>query len=232
MADITNVSTTRNELLSHKQQLNLTHAGYDLLDKKRLALMQEIMRLQDEVVRLASELQSMTAQSRRSLAKAEALVGTAGVRSASNGKKHEINIELEDSLLMGVHVPRIKRDSAQREFYDRDICITGTSPVIDEAAESYEQSVDGMIALADGEFQLSKLMKEILRTTRRLKALEHIIIPRLQAEYHYISMALEERERSEHFSMKLAKKLIDRRNQAARERREKEWAMQGEDPAQ
>jgi H(+)-transporting ATP synthase, vacuolar type, subunit D len=182
--------------------------------------MQEILRLQDEVVSLAGELQNLTAQSRRSLAKAEALVGAAGVRSAANGKKHEINVELEDNLLMGLHVPRIKRNSARREFYDRDICVTGTSPVIDEAAESYEMNVDGMIALADGEFRLSKLMKEIMRTTRRLKALEHIIIPRLLAEYHYISMALEERERSEHFSMKLAKKLISRKNQLARERRE------------
>jgi V/A-type H+-transporting ATPase subunit D len=78
---------------------------------------------------------------------------------------------------MGLHVPHIKRETARREFYDRDICITGTSPVLDEAAESYELNVDGMIGLADGEFRLSKLMKEVLRTTRRLKALEHIVIP-------------------------------------------------------
>lgn len=221
MADITNISTTRSELLIRKQQIELTRAGYDLLDKKRMALMQEILRLQNEVVNLASELQNMTAKSRRSLAKAEALIGTSGVRSAAMGKKHEILVELEDSIIMGVHVPRIKPHSAQREFYDRDFCITGTSPVVDEAAESFELNVDGMVSLADGEFRLSKLMKEVLRTTRRLKALEHIIIPRLQTEYHYISMALEERERSEHFSLKLAKKLITRKYQAARENREK-----------
>ena len=220
MADISNISTTRNELLTRKQQLELTRAGYDLLDKKRMALMQEILRLQDEVVTLATDLQIMTSKSRRALAKAEALIGTSGVRSSSMGKKHEIKIELEDDMVMGVHVPKIQNTSAMREFYDRDLCITGTSPVVDEAAESFEQNVDGIIGLADGEFRLSKLMKEILRTTRRLKALEHIIIPRLQAEYNYISMALEERERSEHFSMKLAKKLITRKNEAARAKRE------------
>jgi V/A-type H+-transporting ATPase subunit D len=224
MADISNISTTRAELLSRKQQLELTHAGYDLLDKKRMALMQEIMRLQDEVVRLATDLQNMTARSRRNLAKAEALIGTSGVRSAAMGKKHEIEVDLEDSVIMGIHVPRIKRNSAQREFYDRDICITGTSPVVDEAAHSFEMNVDGIIGLADGEFRLSKLMKEVLRTTRRLKALEHIIIPRLETEYRYISTSLEERERSEHFSLKLAKKLITRKYKLARERREKELA--------
>jgi V/A-type H+-transporting ATPase subunit D len=209
MTDVSNISTTRNELLIRKEQLKLTKAGYDLLDKKRLALMQEVLRLQDEVVELAAALQQTTAQSRRAYAKAEALVDEAGMASAAMGKKHDVELDLIDFQIMGVHVPRIKPHTALREFYDRDICIIGTSPVIDEVAESYEKNIEEIINLADGEVRLSKLMKEILRTTRRLKALEHIIIPRLKREYSYISMALEERERSEHFSLKLAKKLIE-----------------------
>ncbi len=219
MADISNTNITRNELLIRKEQISLTRAGYELLDKKRLALLQEILRLQEEVILLASDLQTLTSHSRRALAKAEALIGTAGVRAAAMGKKHEIHIEMQDTLLMGVHVPHLRRESAQREFFDRDICITGTSPVVDEAALAYEMNVDGMVRLADGELRLSRMMKEVLRTTRRLKALEHIVIPRLQAEYHQISIALEERERSQHFSLKLAKKLITRRYEKAREKR-------------
>ena len=209
MTNISNISTTRNELLIHKKQIELTEAGYDLLDKKRLALMQEILRLQDEVVELATTLQGFSAQSRRAYAKAEALIGETGVISAAMGKKHDVDLDLVDSQIMGVHVPRIKPHTALREFYDRDICVVGTSPVVDEVAESYERNIEGMINLADGEVQLAKLMKEILRTTRRLKALEHIIIPRLRKEYAYIRMALEERERAQHFTLKLAKKLID-----------------------
>ena len=211
MTDISNISTTRNELLIHKQQIKLTEAGYDLLDKKRVALLQEVLRLQDEVVEIATTLQGLTAQSRRSYAKAEALVGETGVSSAAMGKKHDVELDLVDSQIMGVDIPRIKPHTALREFYERDICIVGTSPVIDEAAESYERNIEGIINLADGEVQLAKLMKEILRTTRRLKALEHIIIPRLRKEYAYIRMALGERERSQHFSLKLAKKLIEKK---------------------
>ena len=209
MIDVSNISTTRSELLIRKQQIKLTKAGYDLLDKKRIALMQEILHLQKEVVELATILQGLSAQSRRSYAKAEALIGETGVNSAAMGKKHDVDLELVDSQIMGIHVPRIKPYIAQREFYDRDICIVGTSPVVDETAESFEKNIEGMVNLADGEVRLAKLMKEILRTTRRLKALEHIIIPRLRGEYSYISMALEERERAQHFSLKLAKKLIE-----------------------
>ena len=219
MVEVSNISITRNELLIRKNQIELTQAGYNLLDKKRLALLQEIMRLQDKVVQMATELEKMTAVSRRYLAKAEALIGDTGVRSAAMGKKHEINIELEDRLIMGVHVPKLKMESARREFYERDISVTGTSPVVDETAEAYEKNVDGIISLADGEIQLARLLNEILRTTRRLKALEHIIIPRLKAEYKYISNALDERERSEHYSLKLAKKLLERKYRSMRKRR-------------
>ena len=211
MTDVSNISTTRNELLIRKQQISLTEAGYDLLDKKRMALLQEILRLQDEVVRLATELEQKTAQSKRSYAKAEALVGDSGVSSAAMGKKHDVDLELIDSQIMGVHVPRIKPHTAIRKFYDRDINIVGTSPVIDEVAEAYERNIESIIELADGEVQLARLMKEILKTTRRLKALEHIIIPRLKEELSYIRMALEERERSQHFTLRLAKKLTEKK---------------------
>lgn len=220
MTDISNISITRNELLQRKRQLELTRAGYDLLDKKRLALLQEILRLQDEVVRRAFELETRSSKSRRALAKAEALIGEAGVRAAAMGKKREINIEMDDSLLMGVHVPKMRVETAEREFYDRDIGITGTSPVVDEAAEAFEQNLDAILQLADGEIQLTRLLNEILRTTRRLKALEHIVIPRLQSESTYIANALDERERSEHFSLKLAKKLLERKYVVRRKRRD------------
>jgi V/A-type H+-transporting ATPase subunit D len=211
MADVSNLSATRSELLIRKERIAVTKAGYDLLDRKRLALLQEILRLQDEVVELAIQLQDLSAISRKSLARAEALIGEAGLGSAAMGKKHDLALDLVDSQVMGVHVPSIKVIDAQREFYDRDICIIGTSPVVDEAAESYEKNIEGILSLADGEIRLSKLMKEIQRTTRRLKALEHIIIPNLKEEFKFIETALEERERSEHFSLKLAKKLIERK---------------------
>ena len=220
MADISNISATRNELLARKERLTLTKAGYDLLDKKRLALMQEILRLQDEVVELATQLQDLSAVSRKSLARAEALIGEYGLRSAAMGKKHNLELDLIDSQIMGVHVPRIKVIEAQREFYDRDIYIIGTSPVVDEAAEAYEKNIEGILSLADGEIRLAKLMKEILKTTRRLKALEHIIIPNLLEEYKFIGTALEERERSEHFSLKLAKKLIEQKYARKKEHRQ------------
>ena len=216
MLETGNISTTRSQLLARKRQIELTQAGYDLLDKKRLALLQEILRLQEQVVACAAELETSTDSARRALAKAEALIGVAGVSSAALGKKHEMETDVVDGMLMGVHVPRIQAPSARRHFHERDISVIGTSLVVDEAAGAYEHNVDLIVELADGELQLRKLLHEIFKTTRRLKALEHIIIPRLRAEHKYISNALEERERAGHFSLKLSKKLLARKHHSNR----------------
>jgi V/A-type H+-transporting ATPase subunit D len=52
---------------------------------------------------------------------------------------------------------------------------------------------------------------EIQQTSRRLNALDFVLIPKLEAERDTIKMALSERERSERFRLKLAKRLLERK---------------------
>jgi V/A-type H+-transporting ATPase subunit D len=71
--------------------------------------------------------------------------------------------------------------------------------------------------------RLKRLASEIQRTSRRLNALDHLLIPRLEAERDYIQAALDEHERSDHFRLKLVKRILERRRDAvsatAQERR-------------
>ncbi len=87
----------------------------------------------------------------------------------------------------------------------------GTSITIDEAASAFETEVDSIIQLAESELRLKRLASEIQRTSRRLNALEHLMIPRLEAERDFIQMALDERERSDHFRLKLVKRILERK---------------------
>jgi V/A-type H+-transporting ATPase subunit D len=97
---------------------------------------------------------------------------------------------------------------------DRGYAITGTSITIDEAAAAFEAEVDAIIQLAQSELRLRRLADEIERTSRRLNALKHILIPRLTAERRHIQMTLDERERSDHFRLKLAKRALERKREA------------------
>ena len=90
----------------------------------------------------------------------------------------------------------------------------GTSITIDEAASAFESEVDTIIELAESELRLTRLADEIQRTSRRLNALEHVVIPGLEAELEFIKMSLDERERADHFRLKLTKRLLERKREA------------------
>lgn len=216
MIDVSNITITRSQLLSTKQQLELTQQGYELLDKKRIALMQKIIELEEQAVQAASELQVLTNHAQMTLVRAEAFVGEGRVKAASLGNKNEYPIEINETNVMGVCVPRISSgDSSTKQ----SINFNSTSTMIEEAGDAFKKNVDGIIKLADDEIQLTILLREIAHNTRRLKALEMIVIPRLKGEYNYIRNELDERERSDHFRLKMAKDIIERRNKAAQQRR-------------
>lgn len=212
MIDVSNISITRSQLLATKQQLELTQQGYDLLDKKRLALMQKIIELQDEVVEKAKDLQKLTNKAQMNLARAESFVGEGRVKAASLGQEEESPIDINHTVVMGVQVPRIQSSEKRIQKVSQATSFNSTSTMIEETGDAFNKNVDGIIQLADGEIQLAVLMKEILHNTRRLKALELIVIPRLQGEYTYIRDELDERERADHFRLKLAKEVIERKN--------------------
>jgi V/A-type H+-transporting ATPase subunit D len=81
-------------------------------------------------------------------------------------------------------------------------------------AEAFETEVDSIIKLAESELRLTRLASEIQRTSRRLNALDHLLIPRLEAERDFIQMALDERERSDHFRLKLVKRILERKRES------------------
>lgn len=80
---------------------------------------------------------------------------------------------------------------------------------MEETAASFEAEVIAILHLVEGEMQFTRLLEEIRTTTRRLKAIENILLPRLEAERNYIRMALEERERSDHNRLKIAKEILE-----------------------
>lgn len=205
------VSATRAELLAHKTLIELAGQGRDLLEQKRAVLMKEMLRIADTVMHGADMLQKAVAEANLALARAEAMAGTEAVRSAALAARGELSLEITSVTAMGVKVTVIEQKRASRSMLGRGYSITGTSIAIDEAASAFEVEVDAIIQLAEGELRLARLASEVERTARRLNALDHLLIPQLEAEHDYIQMALDERERADHGRLKLAKRLRERR---------------------
>lgn len=205
------VSATRTELLAKRAQIALANQGRDLLKEKRNALMQELMRVADTVLRSSDVLEQVAGDARRALMRAQAIDGPA-VQSAALAAQGQVNLQVEGTHVMGVPVPVIEPQPVARSPQTRGYSPTGVSVRINEAATRFEEEVELIIDLAAREVLLRRLADEIQRTSRRVNALEHVLIPRLEAERDRIEMMLEEREREDRFRLKHVKRKLVQRN--------------------
>jgi H(+)-transporting ATP synthase subunit D len=84
----------------------------------------------------------------------------------------------------------------------RGYTLAGSSAYVDRAAEGFESVVSLLLELAAEELRLRRLVDEIATTTRRVNALESVVIPQLEREQRTIQSVLDERERQDHFRLK------------------------------
>lgn len=199
------------ELLALKAQLALARQGRDLLEEKRTALMKEFLKIADTIMERSDVLQQSAVNARRALARAEAIAGSEAIQSAALITRSELPLEVTTASVMGVKVPHIEQKRVSRSILQRGYSIVGSSMTIDETASAFEAEVDAIIALAESELRFARLAAEIRRTSRRLNALDHLLIPALEADLDYIQMALDERERADHFRLKLIKRILERK---------------------
>jgi V/A-type H+-transporting ATPase subunit D len=205
------IRATRAELLAKKKQLGLAHQGRNLLKEKRNALLKELMRTAEQVMRSSDELEQSVGESVAALAMAEALDGPEAVRSAAFAAQGQIALDIAVTNIMGVVTPTIAPKNVMRSPLDRGYSLPAVSSRIEAVAEAFETQLNLIIELATSEMRLRRLAEEIGRTTRRVNALDNVLIPRLEAQRNYIQMVLEERERENLFRLKRVKLKLERR---------------------
>ena len=208
------IRATRAQLLAKKKQILLARQGRDLLKQKRNALLKELMRLAEQVVRGSDELEQSVGEAVAALALAEALDGPEAVQSAALAAQGHISLTVSVTNIMGVLTPVIEQKNLVRGPLDRGYSLNGVSSRIEAAAEAFESQLELIIELASSEMRLRRLAEEIGRTTRRVNALENVLIPRLESQRNYIQMVLEEREREDLFRLKRVKLKLERRARA------------------
>ncbi|MDP3980967.1 MAG: V-type ATP synthase subunit D, partial [Chlamydiota bacterium] len=83
----------------------------------------------------------------------------------------------------------------------------------EKTAIQFEELAGLLLKIASNEARVRRLGLEIKKTTRRVNALEQIIIPRFSAQIGYIRSVIEQREREDIFRLKKIKlKLIKKKS--------------------
>lgn len=199
------VSATRTELLARRARIALAAQGRDLLQDKRAALMREFRRLSASVLEGMQALEQRASGARHMLAEAVALDGPEAIGSAAMAARADMEIELASRNVAGVHVVGIAKQAVGRPRTGRGYSLSATSARTDATAEGFEGVLDLLLDVVATELSLRRLAQEIGATTRRINVLEHVVIPRLEAERKQIAIVLEERELEERMRLRRAR---------------------------
>lgn len=196
------VTATRSELLARRSQIALAAQGRDVLKEKRDALMEAFRATVDVAVAKSGALEMAAAAGRQALAAAEAGEGPDAVRSAALAQPGEITLTTRAESVMGVRIADIRYEPLGRDRSARGYSLAGSSPRLDRVAEQFETELALLLDLATVELRLRRLADEIGTSTRRINALESVVLPRLEREREQIKSVLDERERQDRFRLK------------------------------
>lgn len=192
-----NVNPTRMELTNLKNKLNTSRRGHKLLKDKRDELMRQFMELVHENERLRRDVEEGISTANKFFASAGASMEREELETAFLMPKQKVTLELSEKNVMSVHIPVFDTRFKSQDM--SDIYSYGyafTSAELDEGVRALSEIFPKMIRLAEVEKSCFLLADEIEKTRRRVNALEHVMIPRYEETIKYITMKLDENERS------------------------------------
>jgi V/A-type H+/Na+-transporting ATPase subunit D len=199
------VSATRSELLARRARISLAVLGGELLKERRGALIKEFDRLGTSVLASMDLLDREVAGAGRLLGIAIADDGREPLDSAAFAAEDGIAVTIHTRAVAGVQVVEIEKGEVERARTGRGFSLVATSARIDAVAERFESVLARLLEVAALELSVRRLADEIARTTRRMNALEHVVVPRLEAEQARISLVLEERELEDRVRLRRAR---------------------------
>lgn len=192
-----NVNPTRMVLTGLKKRLKTAIRGHKLLKDKRDELMKKFLYIVRENKRLREEVEEKLKIVNSRFVMARAVMNTELVEEALMFPKMELNLNATTRNIMSVDVPVLEFTTG--ESIEGDIYPYGfanTTGELDEAIATLSALAPALLKLAEMEKSAQLLADEIEKTRRRVNALEYVLIPNLQETIKYITMKLDENERS------------------------------------
>ena len=194
---ILNVNPTRMELTNLKRKLVTARRGHKLLKDKRDELMRRFLDLVRENKKLRIEVEEGIKQANAAMSVARCVMSDKALDVALMLPTQEMSLDVGEKNVMSVMIPVF--DVRFKTADENDIYSYGfaeTSGDLDTAVKALSDIMPKMIRLAEIEKSCRLMADEIEKTRRRVNALEHVMIPQYEETIKYISMKLDENERS------------------------------------
>ena len=182
------VLATRVAFLELKDERRLVQEGYELLDEKRVLLAAEIMRQLRHYGALRTEIAALEVGALEGL---EAAVGMHGFDKLTVEPKLDFG-----PALLGVHEQsflglRLVEAALEEHAPPSVDAARAATPEARACALTYRRLVIRHVELAACIASLRRLIREYVRTERRARALENVVLPEIDESLHFIEEQLD-----------------------------------------
>ena len=190
------VNPTRMELTKQKKKLISASRGHKLLKDKRDELVRQFMDLIKVNMELRQKVEKGLKEANMEFAVARAGMSDETLNTALMASKKTLEIKQDYKNIMSVDIPKFSTndDISGNDIYSYGYAFTAGD--LDDAVYSLSTVFADMLKLAEVEKSCQLMASEIEKTRRRVNALEHVIIPEALDNIKYITMKLDENERS------------------------------------
>jgi len=194
---VMNVNPTRMELTNLKRKLVTARRGHKLLKDKRDELMRQFLELVKENKSLRERVEKAIAEANKHFSMASASMSEESLAVSLMMPSQRMSIEVREKNIMSVKTPVFVPEykfADKGEIYSYGLAFT--SGDLDEGVKSLSEIMPDMLRLAEVEKTCQLLSSEIEKTRRRVNALEYVMIPDYEDTIKYITMKLDENDRS------------------------------------
>jgi len=194
---VMNINPTRMELTNLKRKLITARRGHKLLKDKRDELMRRFLELVRENKQLRRRVEEGIMQANTHMAIARSVMSDKSLDVALMLPMQEMSLEIKEENVMSVMIPKFKtklKTADENDIYSYGFAFTSSD--LDIAVKSLSDIMPEMFRLAEVEKSCQLMAAEIEKTRRRVNALEHVMIPQYEDTIRFITMKLDENERS------------------------------------
>lgn len=191
----TRVNPTRMELTRLKRQIVVARRGHKLLKDKQDELIKKFIDLIKENKRLREEVEHDLEMALKSFTMARSQMPQEVLEESLMIPAAQVNIDIGKQNIMSVNVPKIDihlQEGSNIYSYG----LANTSAELDNAISILSGMLPKMLKLSEIEKTCQLMADEIEKTRRRVNALEYVMIPSMEETIKYITMKLDENERS------------------------------------
>ena len=207
---VLNVNPTRMELRRLKARLKTAVRGHKLLKDKSDEMIRRFLIYIKENRSLRLEVEKELSLALKNFMLARAVTGDTVIEEALAMPSVKAELNTSEKNVMSVKVPClgvVEREKGDLYPYS----FATVTAELDSSIASLSTLLGKMLRLAEVEKSCNMLADEIEKNRRRVNALEYVMIPQLEETIKYITMKLDENERSSTIRLMKVKSMIENR---------------------